>query len=105
MNDVNEKQNQQTWWWLAINQDSCAASAIASADVPTVIPAPEFLLGFRSKEEQLESQEILLTNPLPQVKRYMQTLEKRSIAGEIKHALVANPEPPTRGGTHWVYGG
>lgn len=95
--------SEQNWWWIAINGASCAAAGIPNTSPPTVVPTPEQLIGFRTREEQLAAQQLILKEPIEQVREYMQSLGSRVEAGEVRYFRPNHPEPPTRGSTQWIF--
>ena len=60
------------WWWLAINGASCTASPVAMPPNLNVSPTPEQLMGFRTRQEQLSAQKLMLNAPISKVRRYME---------------------------------
>lgn len=95
----------QTWWWIAINGTSCAASPVDSKHVPTVVPTPEQLIGYRTQFEQLAAQRLILQAPEEKVKRYLESLPRRIQSGEVQYVRPDDPEPPTHGQTQWILSG
>lgn len=90
------------WWWVAVNGASCAACFVqARAEDLEVAPIPEQLIGFRTREEQLEIQQFLLTAPMDDVGRYMAALPAKIKSGEVAYVRPRNPEPPSNGPTSW----
>lgn len=90
------------WWWVAVNGASCAACFVqARAEDLEVTPVPEQLIGFRTREEQLEIQQFLLTAPMDDVRRYMASLPAKIKSGQVASVRPRNPEPPTHGPTSW----
>lgn len=96
------KKEVKQWYWIAINRDSAAASAMPCAEPPTVRPTPEQLLGFSTRDEQVDVQRFLLEKPIEEVNEFMQSLPRRIESGEIRYLRPTNPEPPTRGQTLWI---
>lgn len=98
----SEDSEEDEWWWLAVNGASCAACFVqARAADLEVAPVPEQLIGFRTREEQLEIQQFLLTAPIEDVDRYLASLPPKIKAGEMGYVRPRNPEPPTHGPTNW----
>jgi len=91
------------WWWIAINGASCAAAPAPSRSVPSVVPTPEQLIGYRTQHEQLEAQRLILREPMEQVNEYLEGLPSRIQSGELRYFRPAKPEPPTHGQTHWIF--
>ena len=97
-------QDKPVYWWLAINEGSCAASPIALPDNVVVRPTPERLLGYRTQAEQLEDQNRFLHHPAESVSNYVrQLLAMKVRAGEIKQVIMQEPERPTTD-TFWIVG-
>ncbi len=93
------------WWWLAINGPSCSASAVALPAVIEVKPTPQLLIGFRSRDEQVAAQELILRAPISTVRRFLCiTILARIFRGEVISIRPATPEPPTHGQTLWLAG-
>ncbi len=98
----SDDSEEDEWWWLAVNGASCAACFVqARAADLEVAPVPEQLIGFRTREEQLEIQQFLLTAPIEHVDRYLASLPPKIKAGEVGYVRPRNPEPPTHGPTNW----
>lgn len=93
------------WWWIAMNGPSCAASPFGSIDVPAVVPTPEQLIGYRTQEEQLAAQQLILKEPIERVNEYMHDLPKRIDSGEVRCVRPECPESLTRGPTQWIVPG
>jgi hypothetical protein len=89
------------YYWIAINGASVAASQVALPETLTVIPRPNYLVGFPTREEQLEAQEFALTAPIPDV--YQRTVEW-AYRADVKYIVLKNPDPPTHGQTAWIVG-
>lgn len=102
-NDVNDAV-EPDWWWIAINRSSCASAPIGANKPPTVVPTPEQLIGYRTMEEQLTAQQLILNEPIERVNEYLQTLPKRIDAGEVRYIRPKHPKRPTRGPTQWIFG-
>jgi hypothetical protein len=104
--DESSSDEKRRWWWIAINGASCAASSFPLPATVRVIPTPEQLLGFRTREEQMAAQRLLLTGPVKKVRRYMsKTIPARVRGGEVAYIRPSQPEPPTHGPTQWVVAG
>jgi len=95
---VNPK---DSWWWLAVNGASCAASSAPLPSNIIVSPTPEQLLGFRTREDQVAAQKLLLTAPMEDVNRFMETFATKVKSGEVAYVRPEAPEPPTDGPTAW----
>ncbi|KAA5538604.1 hypothetical protein FYK55_27340 [Roseiconus nitratireducens] len=103
---MNEQNISETdWWWIAINQASCASAPIGSKKPPKVIPTPEQLVGYQTRQEQLAAQQLLLTEPIERVTEYMETLPSRIESGEVRYIRPKRPGRPTRGATQWIFEG
>ena len=89
------------WWWIATNGASCAAAPAPSRSVPSVVPTPEQLIGYRTQHEQLEAQRLILWAPMEKVNEYLGGLPRRIRMGEIKYVRPNAPEPSTQGQTRW----
>ena len=97
-------QNEE-FYWLAINGASCAASGFPIPRSIRVRPTPEQLIGFQSRDEQLAVQRFLLTAPITEIDRFMREKMPRKIkSGEAVYIRPDNPEPPTKGATIWDCG-
>jgi len=97
-----EDSEEDEWWWLAVNGASCAANGFpARLEDLNVSPVPEQLIGFRTREEQLEIQQFLLTAPIADVQQYMTSLPEKIESGELAYVRPQHPEPPTHGPTSW----
>jgi hypothetical protein len=88
----------ETCYWLAVNGPSVAFSGQALPQ-PKVIPTPEMLLGFRTKQEALETQKFLLAAPIRDCQRKLDDL---GLDTTIRIIRLKHPEPATRGQTQWV---
>ncbi len=98
-------QQDEEFYWLAINGASCAASSVPLRPTLQVHPTPEQLIGFRTRDEQLSVQQFLLSAPIDEVEKFMREEMPRKVhAGEVLYIRPANPEPPTRGTTLWDLG-
>lgn len=98
-------QQNEEFYWLAINGASCAASSVPLRPTLQVHPTPEQLIGFRTRDEQLSVQQFLLSAPIDEVEKFMREEMPRKVhAGEVLCIRPANPEPPTRGDTLWELG-
>jgi hypothetical protein len=95
---------QNFYWQIAINAASCAASPVAGP-VPTVIPVPVLLIGFRTRREQRRVQSLLLNAPLASVQDYLKSLPPRIKAGEVGYYTGAVRVPPISqaGLTAWYH--
>lgn len=101
-NSDSEQLSGDEWWWLAVNGASCAACFFpARVDDLEVSPVPEQLIGFRTREEQLEIQQFFLTAPIQDVGRYMASVPRKVKAGELGYLRPDNPEPPSHDSTMW----
>jgi hypothetical protein len=99
---ASEDSEDDEWWWLAVNGGSYAACFVqARAADLEVAPVPEQLIGFRTREKQLEIQQFLLTAPMDDVQQYMASLPAKIKSGEVACVRPRNPEPPTHGSTSW----
>jgi hypothetical protein len=90
------------WWWLAVNGLSVAASAIPSEHVSCLLKPQQFF-GFRTREEQLEQQQFLLTAPVPEIEATFREWAARADRGDMRITPLQVPDPPTRGETLWFY--
>lgn len=90
-----------TWYWIALNGPSCAASMFPSPP-PKVIPTPQMLVGFDSRAEQLAAQKRLLTVTIEEVRAYIDTLHTMAAGGQVQIIVPPNPQPPTQGQTMWL---
>lgn|GEM_PF-5034765 len=98
----SEQLSADEWWWLAVNRASCAACVVQlRAEGVAASPVPEQLIGFRTREEQLEIQQFLITASIDDVSRYMATLPAKIKSGEVAYVRPRNPEPPKNGPTSW----
>ena len=97
-----EANKHRDFWWLAINGASCAASPCALRPSVEVIPTPEQLLGFPTRDEQIQVQTFLLTAPINDVERFLVELTPRVLSGEVEAIRPENPQPPTEGPTQWI---
>ena len=88
-------------YWIAINGASCALTAFPMRH-PLVIPTPEQLLGFPTLDEARKAQQVCLNAPMPEVKRFMQSLSADVMAGRVRVIKPKHPEPPTSGQTAWM---
>ena len=70
-------------YWIAINGASCALTAFPMRH-PFVIPTPEQLLGFPTLDEARKAQQVCLNAPMPEVKRFMQSLSADVMAGRVR---------------------
>ncbi len=93
---------QERYFWLAINGASVAASSVPFSKSVTVTPTPCTLLGFATREEQLERQAFLLNAPINEVNRYMlEEVPQLVRGGDVVCVSPESPQPPTRGRTLW----
>jgi hypothetical protein len=93
------------WWWLAVNGASCAACWFPLRADLIVKPTPEQLLGFRTREAQLEVQHVFLNAPLDEVAQFQRMhLLPKIERGDIAYIRPPAPEAPTRGQTMWIPG-
>jgi hypothetical protein len=106
MTDItNDFDKTKNWWWLAVNGASCAACFMAMPATVTVIPMPEQLIGFESREEQLAAQEYVLTAPIDDVAEFMNTTILNKVeSGEVAYIRPQSPEPQPDGPTMWMCG-
>jgi hypothetical protein len=74
-------------------------------DKPTVSPTPEQMFSFPTYEEAKRAQNICLTEPIPKVEKFLQSLESDVRCGRVVYVRPENPDPPTRGETMWLDGG
>ena len=83
---------QSSYYWIAINQASCAMSAIPMPGVPKVTPTPQGLIGFPTLASAKAAQQICLTAPIPTVAEAVQGWR----AGKDGAVVIDcdNPEPP-----------
>jgi hypothetical protein len=97
-----EPEDNELFYWLAINGPSVAASSIPMSCTVRVSPVPEQMIGFRSREEQLAIQKFLLTAPMSKVEKFMKEEMPRKLQnGEVVGIKLKNPEPYTTGQTLW----
>jgi len=88
-------------YWIAINGASCAMASFPMTN-PVVSPTPQQMLGFPTFEEAKHAQQICLTAPMNEVKRFLQSLAPDVKAGRLVAIMPDNPEPATRGTTMWL---
>ena len=88
-------------YWIAINSTSCALASFPMTN-PVVSPTPQQMLGFPTLEQAKHAQQICLTSPINEVKRFPQSLSPDVKAGRITVIAPDNPEPPTHGPTIWT---
>lgn len=63
-------------------------------------------MGFKTRDEQLAAQRLLLHAPMSEVTRYMgRTFPALIRTGDVVYIRPANPQPPTEGPTFWLAGG
>jgi hypothetical protein len=67
-----------------------------------VKPTPQMLVGFATREEAADAQQLCLTAPISIVKKFMAGLKERFEKGEIIAIQFEKPEPTTRGETIWI---
>jgi hypothetical protein len=84
----------ETCYWLAVNGPSVAFSGQALPQ-PKVIPTPEMLLGFRTKQEALETQKFLLAAPIRDCQRKLDDL---GLDTTIRIIRLKHPEGSRGGG-------
>lgn len=100
---VPDQEDNEMFFWLAINGPTAAASSIPMPCTVRVSPVPEQMIGFRSREEQLAVQKFLLTAPMSEVENFMKEEMPRKLqSGEVIGIKMKNPEPYTTGQTHWA---
>lgn len=93
-NDPNS--DDDVFFWLAINQSSAAACPMAMPLDVLASPTPETLLGFRTREQQIDVQKLLLTAPIEKVRSFMQeSLPKMVQSGEVVCIKPQNPQKPS----------
>lgn len=85
------------WWWLAINGPSVSASSEAFQKVMAK-PTPEWMIGFRTQDEQARAQKKLLHSSGTVLRRFVEELKRRN---DVKIVVCKHPEPPTHGLTEW----
>ena len=86
-------------YWIAINGSSVAATLLADLPAPQVIPTPETLIGFPTREEAAETQKFLLTASIPSVAARLQTMRQRK---ELEIYVFKKPGKPTKE-TQWIF--
>jgi hypothetical protein len=89
------------YYWIAANGGSCARLSFPLPITVGVKPTPEYMLGFPTSEEAIETQEFMLTAPIPEVRKRLEGFRERVLSGEIIYIRPANPQPPTQGPTMW----
>lgn len=89
------------YYWLAVNGASVAACPLPVSKDKKCMPTPEQLTGFPTQQEQMETQQFLLTAEIPAMKHRMDDWGPRMETGEMAYIRPANPEPPTTGPTMW----
>jgi hypothetical protein len=95
----------ELYYWVAINGASAAVSSLPMPITVEVSPRPEGLIGYRTKEEQLERQKFFLTAPIKEVNDYMKfELGKEVARNEVVVIQPEKPERPTKGATFWFSG-
>jgi hypothetical protein len=88
-------------YWVAINGASCTISERPMRK-PIVKPTPQQLLGFPTYEEAKHAQNVCLTAPMPEVRRFLESIAPDVKAGRIVAIQPRRPEPPTRSETLWL---
>ncbi len=88
-------------YWIAINGASCAMTALPMRQ-PLVTPTPKQLLGFPTLNEARKAQQVCLNAPIPEVKRFIQSLHADVMTGRIRVINPKHPQPPTSGQTAWT---
>lgn len=92
----------QKWWWLALNGASVAAACDELTD-PVVYPTPEQLIGYPTRDSQLQYQRFLLEAPIEDVNNYMkETVPALIRDGQLAYRKPRHPQPPTHGSTAWT---
>jgi hypothetical protein len=91
----------ETHYWIAINGASCAMSSFPLPVTVAAKPTPQYMLGFPTLEEARDTQEFMLTAPIPDVRKRLEGFQERVQRGEIIYIQPANPEPPRTGPTMW----
>lgn len=98
---TQNRTKKKTYYWLAINGPLVAAAAIPLSKNLSVTPTPEQLLGFSTYDEAKRIQQFLLTAPINEVAKYMESLPPRIRSGAVQYIRPTNPEPYTEGITAW----
>jgi hypothetical protein len=88
-------------YWIAINGASCAMASWPMRN-PKVTPTPQQIIGFSTHEEAKHAQHVCLTAPMPEVRRFLESLAPDVKAGRIVADQPKKPEPATRGPTIWL---
>ena len=98
---LNQTLENETRWWLALNGSSCAPSPYPLPATLRVVPKPELLLGFHTREEQTEICQFILTATINKVhKRIRRILKDKRVLSIVSEGP---PQPPS-GETHWLVG-
>lgn len=87
-------------YWLAINGASAAVSPIPFEKV-AVRPKPQMLIGYVTRDEQLDAQRLLLNAPMDEVNAYMAKLKTLAEDGVVTVETFSKPKPPTST-TQWM---
>jgi hypothetical protein len=90
------------FWWIAINGPTCAMSFMPLR-YPTVVPTPEQMLGFPTREEAQHAQHVCLTAPMDEVKRFLTSLAPDVKVGRIKVIQPEHPQLPVGRGEQTVW--
>ncbi len=90
------------WWFLALNGSSCAACDFIATEDIIVHPKPEILVGFLSKERQLEIQKRLLTCAKDEIADIFRDISIDHATGQAIVKRYHDSEPQTDGPTMWV---
>jgi hypothetical protein len=103
---TTETKTETLFYWLAINGASCSASGGITPlpDTLEVSPRPQILIGYTTREEQLERQQFFLHAPIEKVRKYTDALSAKARRKEIRLIYPKNPQKPTTGGTQWGLG-
>lgn len=93
------------YYWVAINGSSVSASLLSLLPRPhRILPTPEMLIGFASRDEAQQAQKYLLTAPIDECQKRLLEYRKRADHGEIALYFFAYPERQTSDGTQWIFG-
>ncbi|MBX3444358.1 MAG: hypothetical protein KF774_18295 [Planctomyces sp.] len=98
---TQNKAKKKRYYWIALNGPSVAATTIPLSKNLSVSPTPEQLLGFSTYDEAKRIQHFLLTSPMEEVVKYIESLPPRIRSGEVQYIRPTNPEPYTEGITAW----
>ncbi len=93
--------NAKMYYWIAINGGSCAMSPTVLPPTLKVIPTPEQLIGFPTREEAEAAQTQCLNAPINEVRKFLEGLAGR-VGRDIAVIQPTNPGPPTHGQTMWL---